>query len=1189
MKKILALFLCAVASLAIHCSESDKPKDPKAPVDAGPPITEANKPAFEFKVFPATDEGEMSIKKFKLDKDLKCELFAAEPLVANIVAFSIDEKGRFYVAETFRVGEGVIDNRGHMDWLDEDLNSRSVDDRYAFQSRHLGANTIKEMGIASERIKLVEDRAGKGKADFSSVYATGFDSILDGVAAGILARKGSVYLTNIPNLWLLKDTKGAGYATERKSLHYGYGIRNAFMGHDLHGLKMGPDYRLYFSMGDRGAHIKTEGHVVDNQDSGCVFRCNPDGSNLEVYHTGLRNPQSLAFDRYGNLFTGDNNADSGDKSKWFYIVEGGDSGWRIGWQYIKSPALGAYNTEKMWWEPCPEQPRYILPACGHICAGPSGLVYYPGTGLPDRYKEHFFICDFTGGPTAKVHSFKLNPRGASFEMIDRSVFQEGCLVTDLCFGVNGGLYMSDWVEGWTKTGKGRIYRVFEEKSAAEPIVGEVKKILADGFENRNIDQLIELLGHIDMRVRQEAEFELVDRAVSDPTTIIKALENVLPKKENQSARLHAIWALEIIARKKPGAADVLVSLLNDGDPVIKGQAAKMLGERRVQSAEPEIAKLLQDKSSRVRFHATNALGKIGQEESLRAIFPMLREAGDKDAYLRHAGVMALVWMNDFELIKRAAKDAHPAVRMAALLAMRKLERPEIGQFCADKEPDIVLEAARAINDLPISGALPELAALISKPTYNEPLMRRTLNANYRLGTEESAKALANFALQDAAPPAMRAEALNMLGEWAKPGLRDRITNLFRPIQGTASRDAAHAAAQVKNAMNEYIKSTIDHVVPDAVRTAGVQACDKLNINEALPLFFDVVNDGGAPGSTRVAALKALAARNDPKLAEAVRAAAGSQDYNLRKEGLALLGKISAEEAAPKLSEYVERQILDNKRFSISTVAEWQGREPEKVIAQYMDAVLEGRMEKELILDVLQAAEKKMKDPAPPEPKKEEPKKDDKKKDDVKKDEPKKVDAPVTPVVLAAPVEQYVRPDFKAKLDKYESMRDKNDLLAPFKETLYGGNADAGRKIFMEKTEVGCVRCHKIGNKGTEVGPNLTDLALRMTKREYYLESIVDPNKVIAPGFESAMVKTKDGMRFSGVVKKDDAKELILSDGTNFNVIQKDNIEKRVTAQSPMPQDLVKQLNKNELRDLIEFLASQRTPLEKPKEEDSKHQ
>ncbi|HLX60015.1 MAG TPA: HEAT repeat domain-containing protein, partial [Planctomycetota bacterium] len=812
------LILCAFALLSLSfCGYSAEPeKDGDKPSDAAQPDAWANgqRPKYPFKVFDASDEGQTAIKKFKLDRDLKCELFAAEPMVANIVAFTVDNKGRFYVAETFRVGEGVIDNRQHMDWLEEDLNSRSVEDRAAFQKRHLGANVIKEMGWASERIKIVEDRAGKGKADFSQVFADGFDTILDGVGAGVLVRKGTVYYTDIPNLWMLKDEKGAGYATTRKSLAYGFGVRNAFMGHDLHGLRMGPDGRIYFSIGDRAARVKTaEGRLIDNPDSGAVFRCNPDGSGLELYCTGLRNPQCLSFDRYGNLFTGDNNADSGDKARWEYIVEGGDYGWRIGWQYMRSPALGSFNTEKMWHEQEPDQPRFILPPVGLIAAGPSGNLYYPGTGMPDRYSEHFFLCDFTGGITAKVHSFRVQPKGASFELVDRAVLIEGCLCTDLAWGVNGGIYVSDWVEGWTKTGKGRIYRVYEDKSAADPLVGEVKKLLAEGFDQRGVDELIGLLNHKDLRIRQEAQFALADKAIAGDDAPIKALDAVLANKDSaQPSKLHAMWALEMIARKKPQAIEALIPLLEDNDTAIKGQAAKMLGERRCEKAADGILKLLQDKSERVKFHASNALGKIGKRETIPAILDMVREAKDADPYLRHAGVMALVWINDFEAIVAAGKDPSPAVRMVSLLAMRRMERNEISMFLNDSDANVVLEAARAINDVPINGAMGELAALIEKPSYNDMLMKRVLNANFRVGNVETANALLRFAMSDGANPNYRADALNLLGDWSKPPLRDRITNLFRPIE--APREQGAAADVLRPVVNDLLKTSIERQVPE---------------------------------------------------------------------------------------------------------------------------------------------------------------------------------------------------------------------------------------------------------------------------------------------------------------------------------------------------------------------------------------
>ncbi len=481
---------------------------------------EAQDESYKAVVVGKTDEPQKAVKSFRAAPGFTVDLFAAEPLLANPVAFHIDERGKFYVVETFRLHAGVTDARQHMYWLNDDLKSRTVEDRVAMYRKHFKPEVFESYGKEHDRIRLIEDRDGDGKADHAEVFADGFKSQESGLGAGVLARKGDVYFTCIPDVWLLRDTDGDGKADVRKLLHNGYGVHVGFLGHDLHGLIFGPDGKLYFSIGDRGFNVKTlDGKTLEVLDCGSVLRCDPDGKNLEVVATGLSNPQELAFNETGDLFTVDNNSDGGDKARLVEVVEGGDSGWRIGYQFIESPnSRGVWNSEKMWHPAWEGQAAYILPPLANISDGPSGLTHYPGTGLNESQKGRFYLSDFRGAAsTSGVRSFRVKPKGASFELVDSEQFLWGLEATDCDFGPDGALYVSDWVSGWNKTGKGRIWKVVDPKSANDPLVAETRKLISEGFDERSTsDQLTKLFAHPDQRVRLKAQFALAEKAIDRP-------------------------------------------------------------------------------------------------------------------------------------------------------------------------------------------------------------------------------------------------------------------------------------------------------------------------------------------------------------------------------------------------------------------------------------------------------------------------------------------------------------------------------------------------------------------------------------------------------------------------------------------------------------------------------------------------
>ena len=1077
----------------------------------------------------ASAEAEQAIKGFQLAPGLKVDLWAAEPMVLNPVAFNFDEKGRLYLCETFRLGSGVDDIRGIMSWLDEELAARTVDDRLAAMKRHLGTR-FATYSEKSERIRLLEDRSGSGKADHATVFADGFNTPLDGIAAGVLPRKGNVWYANIPNLWVLRDTNADGIADFRKSLHYGFGLRVGFLGHDLHGLTFGPDGKLYFSMGDRGSNIKVaDGRYVGEPESGCVFRCNPDGSDLEVFSYGLRNPQDLVFDDYGNLFTGDNNSDSGDQARWVYVVEGADNGWRAGYQFLEDPySRGPFNQEKLWYPAFEGQAAYIVPPITNISSGPSGVAYFPGTGLSASFEKHFFLVDFRGGvANSGIHSFTLKPKGAGFQLTNPDHLIWNVLPTDVKFGPGGGIYFTDWVGGWDKPGKGRIYRIHDPALDGDRLVMETKRLLAEGMEQRSLKDLATLLSHRDKRVRQEAQFELADRGLK----AVKTFAKVARDETHQLARIHSIWGLGQVISKfqepasepelKP-ALDLLVQLLADNDLEVRAQAARALGDaserrRPAGGTLPALASLLRDKEPRVRFFAALSVGKSGHREALPALRQMLLENDDRDPWLRHAGVMALTGIGDLDQLILQATNHSRAIRMATLLAMRRLHRAEIAMFLKDTDSAIVLEAARAINDEPIDGAMSDLANINLGAASSEPLVRRVLNANFHFGTAESAQTLAGFANRADLSEAMRVEALEELAEWTHPSGRDRVVGLWRPVAAARQPDTAADALQ-------RVFGEITGSAPEKVQVAAIHAAGSLGMAKSMPLLAGLITNTTISAQIRVEALKAAGALDKTRLEDLLSIARTDQNEELRKAAATLEVLLGSSKATARLAATLDRGTTGEKQAALLALGSVDDPAADDLLAQWLDSLRAGKVQKELQLDLLDAAVKRS------------------------------------------------SPLLKQKLAEYQASKPKDDPLAEYRETLFGGSSSRGKKVFFDKPEAQCVRCHRIEGIGADVGPDLSHIAAQKD-REYFLESIVLPNKQIAQGFDSVMVTLKNDETYVGVLKSETADQLVInSPQTGLMTIKKGDIQSRKKSLSPMPEGIGQILSRQDIRNLIEFLS-----------------
>jgi quinoprotein glucose dehydrogenase len=1126
---------------------------------------ELGKKGYAPRVAPASDEGQNAILSFRHPADVRVRLYAAEPLLANPVSFVFDDLGRCFVAETFRLHAGVTDIRGHMNWLDDDLASRTVQDRVRLLQKHLSPEEFAAYAQEHDRLKVVLDTDGDGVADDSAVFADGFHAVEAGIGAGVLARGREVLYTCIPGLYQFEDADLDQKPDRFRTIQEGFGIHIGFLGHDLHGLALSPEGDVYLTIGDRGLNLLNDASATPalaQRDTGSVLRYRTDGGpgalhSLEIVATGLRNPQELAFDAYANAFTVDNNSDSGDRARLVWVVPGGDSGWRIGYQFIESPvSRGPWNAEHIWEadRPDAERPAHLVPPLANFSDGPSGLTYNPGvTRLPDRYLNHFFLADFRGATTTSgVRAFTVKSKGAAFELASNEEFLWGLQATDVDFGPDGSLYVSDWVEGWNTTGKGRIYRLDDEARAADPRLPEVQQMLREGMDKQPISALQALLGHDDLRIRRAAHLALELQGVPGREALARVLADPAAP---QRARIHALWGLGRLARAADHttARDAILPVLQDPDPELRTQAARMLRDMHPTLATPAVIEgliqLAADPGPRVRFFAALALGKLTMSAPHpavpEALVKLLEENGDRDPYLRHAGALGLAehFWNQYRstpwLVERregsihrtpnaeavapltaAASHASPAVRLGVLLAFRRLESADVAKFLHDSDPRIRAEAARAIMDTPIPEALPQLAALADQVQgADASMLRRIAAANRVLGDELAAKRLVALATRPDVSTSIQTESIKHLADWSAPAGRDPITGLWRPIPPRSGTPATQALTPAIAALLESGS--------DLRRSAAASAAGKLMIASALPGLERLLLDQDRSPVTRNQALLALARLQPPHLIDLIHQAVDSDSPFVRTTAVRILAEKSPDEAIRAIDRVLRRGTLAEKQGAFATLGGMANPASEETLLAWLDRLDDRQIPAELRLDLLQAAAKRG------------------------------------------------TPPLQARLAQIETARDPNDPLAAYRDSLVGGNAQQGYQIFHQRSDVYCVRCHKLDGAGGEVGPELNGIGAKKD-RTYLLEAIVLPNKQIAEGFETLVVATTDGQIHAGVVKGNDGRSirLITPEATLIEIPQ-DQVEETRRGASAMPEDLHKKLTPFDLRDLIEYLASKK--------------
>jgi putative heme-binding domain-containing protein len=1013
--------------------------------------------------------------------------------------------------------------------------------------------TFKTVETFSNDVKNIQGILSLG----SRVYAVG-----DGPVGGAL--------------YQIADSDGDGHADKVTAL---IRFRGAIGEHGPHKVHLGPDGLLYVLSGNfsqaaaaMGAHspyaTPYEGELVipryeDPQGhaagvlapGGTILRTDVNGSFVEMIAGGFRNPYDFTFSNDGEMFTSDADMEWDIGAPWYrptrilHVTAGGEYGWRSGWA-----TWPAYYIDS-------------LPATVDTGPGsPTGMAYYDHTAFPARLQNSLFVADWAQG---NINAVKLERDGATYKAKVTPFLKGRPLnVTALDVGPDGALYFATGGRGTD----GGIYRIRWTGSAIPKAIrfghGVQEALDQPQLES---DWARAHVAGIKAKLGDRWQIEL-DRILTD-------------RRNSAHDRLRAIELLTYFGPTP--TPTLLVELSHDQDVAMRARAARLMGGRSdAELTEPLVA-LLGDNDAAVRRVACEAISHRGTGAPVPILVGLL---ADKDRYVAFAArrVLEKMPVNDWQALVLSARAprpflqgatgllaAYPSHELAQMILTRceailRGDVSEPGQKRGQLSDANYLDLLRVVQLALIRGNIaptevPTLSQQIVReyPTRDAMANRELVKLLAYLKPPEAAHALAQQLgsdIPDVEKLQIAAYEPRITAGWQT---QDKLI-MLRYLEKVRGIEGGHSLAGYIEyfARDFFANLTLDER-KELIATGENYPTSALSVLAKLP---------ENPGQEMLKEIRDLDKRLDGKMGEpiarlrvgivAVLGRSGESESLAYLRGLYIHQPERRAPVAMSLTQHPEGDdwaiLVDSLRtVDGDTAREILGalahvdRQPDKS-EPYRNAILLGlRLQAnggELVTQLLEKWVGQI---------------------------PYKADAPLNEQLATwqnwyATTFPNERP---AELPK-ESTQNKwsYDELLSFLDSKEGkaGSPSRGAQVFHDAL---CMNCHRFNGKGERIGPDLSTVSQRFTRKEV-LESIIFPNQVVSDQYASKVV-TANGKTYTGIAVKnaDGGMTVLQSDGRKAELAAGDIEDVQPSKLSTMPEGLANRLSLEQIADLFAFLMN----------------